>query len=103
MLYDNGLLAKLFLDMFQATKQDIYQVTARETFGWLLREMLSDEGAFYASQDADSEGKEGTWYTWELKEVKESTVKVNKIRVSSVNPVRILRRRILEIPSIKAT
>ncbi len=69
MLYDNGLLAKLFLDMFQATKQDIYQVTARETFGWLLREMSSDEGAFYASQDADSEGKEGTWYTWELKEV----------------------------------
>ena len=69
MLYDNGLLAKLFLDIFQATKQDIYQVTARETFGWLLREMLSDEGAFYASQDADSEGKEGTWYTWELKEV----------------------------------
>ncbi len=69
MLYDNGLLAKLFLDMFQATKQDIYQVTARETFVWLLREMSSDEGAFYASQDADSEGKEGTWYTWELKEV----------------------------------
>jgi hypothetical protein len=69
MLYDNGLLAKLFLDMFQATKQDIYQATAKETFAWLFREMLSDEGAFYASQDADSEGKEGTWYTWELKEV----------------------------------
>ena len=69
MLYDNGLLAKLFLDMFQATKQDIYQTTARETFSWLLREMSSDEGAFYASQDADSEGKEGTCYTWELKEV----------------------------------
>ncbi len=69
MLYDNGLLAKLFLDMFQATKQDIYKTTAIETFAWLLREMTSDEGAFYASQDADSEGKEGTWYTWELKEV----------------------------------
>ena len=68
MLYDNGLLAKLFLDMFQATKQDIYQDTAKETFVWLLREMTSSEGAFYASQDADSEGKEGTWYTWELKE-----------------------------------
>ena len=69
MLYDNGLLAKLFLDMFQATKQDIYQDTAKETFAWLFREMSSDEGAFYASQDADTEGKEGTWYTWELKEV----------------------------------
>ena len=69
MLYDNGLLAKLFLDMFQATKQDIYKDTVKETFTWLLREMTSSEGAFYASQDADSEGKEGTWYTWELKEV----------------------------------
>ncbi len=69
MLYDNGLLAKLFLDMFQATKQDIYQNIARETFSWLSREMTSPEGAFYSSQDADSEGREGTYYTWELKEV----------------------------------
>ena len=65
MLYDNGLLAKLFLDMFQATKQDIYQTIPRETFSWLFREMTSPEGAFYASQDADSEGSEGTYYTWE--------------------------------------
>ena len=69
MLYDNGLLAKLFLDMFQATKQDIYQTIPRETFAWLSREMTSPEGAFYASQDADSEGYEGTYYTWELKEI----------------------------------
>ena len=69
MLYDNGLLAKLFLDMFQATKQDIYQTIPRETFSWLFREMTSPEGAFYASQDADSEGSEGTYYTCELKEV----------------------------------
>jgi uncharacterized protein len=69
MLYDNGLLAKLYLDMFQATKQDIYQDIPREIFSWLLREMRSDEGAFYASQDADTEGQEGTYYTWELKEV----------------------------------
>ena len=69
MLNDNGLLAKLFLDMFQSTKQDIYQTTACEIFSWLTREMTSPDGAFYSSQDADSEGKEGTYYTWELKEV----------------------------------
>ncbi len=69
MLYDNGLLAKLFLDMFQATKQEIYQTIPRETFSWLSREMTSPDGAFYSSQDADSEGKEGTYYTWELKEL----------------------------------
>jgi uncharacterized protein len=69
MLYDNGLLSKLFLDMFQATKQDIYKTISIETFSWLSREMTSPEGAFYASQDADTDGKEGTYYTWELKEV----------------------------------
>jgi uncharacterized protein YyaL (SSP411 family) len=69
MLYDNGFLAKLFLDMFQATKQDIYREVPEQIFSWIDREMTSKDGAFFSSQDADTEGKEGTWYTWELKEV----------------------------------
>ena len=69
MLYDNGLLAKLFLDMFQATKQDIYREIPEQIFFWMESEMTSQEGAFFSSQDADTEGKEGAWYTWELKEV----------------------------------
>ena len=69
MLYDNGLLAKLFLDMFQATKQDIYREIPEQIFFWIESEMTSQEGAFFSSQDADTDGKEGTWYTWELKEV----------------------------------
>ena len=69
MLYDNGLLAKLFLDMFQATKQDIYREIPEQIFFWMESEMTSQEGAFFSSQDADTDGKEGTWYTWELKEV----------------------------------
>ncbi len=69
MLYDNGFLAKLFLEMYQATKQDIYRAVPEQIFSWIDREMTSKDGAFFASQDADTEGKEGTWYTWELKEV----------------------------------
>ena len=69
MLYDNGLLAKLFLDMFQATKQDIYREIPEQIFFWMESEMTSQEGAFFSSQDADTEGKEGISYTWELKEV----------------------------------
>ncbi|MZH05140.1 MAG: thioredoxin domain-containing protein [Nitrospinae bacterium] len=69
MLNDNGFLAKLFLDMFQATKQDIYREIPEQIFSWVEREMTSPEGVFFSSQDADTEGKEGTWYTWELKEV----------------------------------
>ncbi|MEE9259164.1 MAG: thioredoxin domain-containing protein [Nitrospinaceae bacterium] len=69
MLYDNALLAKLFLDAFQAFKQDIYENIPRGLFAYVTREMASPEGAFYSSQDADTKGDEGKFYTWELKEI----------------------------------
>jgi uncharacterized protein len=69
MLYDNGLLAKLFIEMFQATKQEVYKTTAVGTLDFILREMTSPEGPFFASVDADTAGGEGEYYVWELKEV----------------------------------
>lgn len=69
MLYDNALLAKLFLEACQAFKQDIYRSIPREIFSYITREMTSPEGAFYSSQDADTEGSEGKFYTWELREI----------------------------------
>ena len=69
MLYDNALLAKLYLECFQATKQEIYQRIPMEIFDYILREMTSPEGGFYSSQDADTEGVEGTYFLWDMKEV----------------------------------
>jgi len=69
MLYDNALLAKLFIETFQATKQEIYKDTASDTLNYVLRELTSSDGAFYSSQDADTAGGEGEYYVWELKEV----------------------------------
>lgn len=69
MLSDNALLAKLYLDVFQATKQDIYKAVPQEIFAYVLREMTSEEGGFYSSQDADSQGEEGRFYVWDMKEV----------------------------------
>ena len=68
MLYDNALLAKLYIDMAQATKQELYSTIPRGIFDYILREMTSPEGAFYAGQDADTEGEEGGYYFWEMKE-----------------------------------
>jgi uncharacterized protein YyaL (SSP411 family) len=69
MLSDNALMARLYLDAFQATQQDIYKVIPDEIFEYVDREMTSPEGAFFTSQDADTGEREGSYFTWELKEV----------------------------------
>lgn len=69
MLYDNALLAQLYLDIFQATDQEVYETVARETMDYVLRELRSPEGLFYASQDAVTGEGEGSYYGWRLKEV----------------------------------
>lgn len=71
MLYDNALLAKLFLDTYQVTHQEIYKTVPEEIFFFWYEKMTSPEGAFYSSMDADSEGVEGKYYYWELKETLE--------------------------------
>ena len=66
MLYDNALLAKLYIDMAQATKQDLYSEVPRDIFKYILSEMTSPQGAFYSGQDADTDGEEGCYYFWEM-------------------------------------
>lgn len=71
MLYDNALISRLFIHAYQVTQNPIYKETASDILAYLRSEMLSDEGLFYASQDADSEGEEGKYYTWQLSELKQ--------------------------------
>jgi uncharacterized protein YyaL (SSP411 family) len=71
MLYDNALLAIVYLEAYQATQNINYTQIAREIFTYVLRDMTSPEGAFYSAEDADSEGEEGRFYVWTVEEIKE--------------------------------
>jgi uncharacterized protein YyaL (SSP411 family) len=69
MLYDNALLSRVYLHAFLLTGNTLYRRIVEETLDYVLREMTAPKGAFYGTQDADSEGSEGKFYTWEQSEV----------------------------------
>jgi len=71
MLYDNAQLARLYLHVFQITKDEFYKRIAVETLEYIKREMLDARGGFYSAQDADSEGVEGKFFVWTPKEIEE--------------------------------
>jgi uncharacterized protein YyaL (SSP411 family) len=72
MLYDQATLTLAYLEAYQASRAPKFKITAIEILEYVLRALKSQEGGFYAAEDADSEGKEGKFYIWTLNEIEQA-------------------------------
>ncbi|MGH6818348.1 MAG: thioredoxin domain-containing protein [Methylovirgula sp.] len=68
MLYDNAQLLEFLALCYRGTGNEVLRTRAKEIVEWLERDMTQD-GAFCASLDADSEGGEGKFYVWTWNEL----------------------------------
>ena len=71
MLYDQALLARLYLHAWQVTGEARLRQVLDETIGYVLRDLRHEAGGFYSAEDADSEGHEGKFYVWTPAQLRE--------------------------------
>jgi hypothetical protein len=71
MLYDNAQLARVYIHAWALTGDARYRAVAMGTLDYMIRELTTADGAFAASQDADTEGVEGLTFVWSAAEIRE--------------------------------
>jgi uncharacterized protein len=64
MLYDNALLASVYLHAARRFGEERYRRVADLTLDYVLRELALESGGFASAQDADTDGVEGLTFTW---------------------------------------
>ena len=71
MLYDNALLASLYIDAAKIFDNKKFEKVAKDTLSFMLSAFRSKKGAYIASLSAlDDKGIEGGYYLWQRDELK---------------------------------
>ncbi len=71
MLYDNAMLAWLYVEAYRQTERLRYARVARGICDFVLSEMTSADGAFFSALDAEVDAREGASYLWTAEQVVE--------------------------------
>jgi uncharacterized protein YyaL (SSP411 family) len=93
MLYDNACLLPLYSQAWKISQTPQFLDAANHTANWVIREMQSPEGAYYSSQDADSEGIEGKFFVWSKNEINYALDKVTTNSNSTPVSTEIFKQR----------
>lgn len=70
MLYDNALLAPVYLDGFKVTGNKLYRSVAERTLEYVITELSSPTGGFFSAEDAGEVNREGEFYSWTPEEIR---------------------------------
>lgn len=71
MLFDQANISVALTNAYLVTKNNFYKDMVEKVLTYAIRDLMSSDGGFYSSEDADSEGEEGRFYTWTVTELKE--------------------------------
>ena len=69
MLYDQAQLLEVLGRLQKASPDQLWEARIRATISYLKRDLQRSDGPFFSAEDADSEGREGTFYVWTLEEI----------------------------------
>jgi uncharacterized protein YyaL (SSP411 family) len=74
MLYDQALLARVYLHMWQMNHEERDEQIVREIVSYVLTDLSHPDGGFFSAEDADSldehgHSEEGAFYTWTPTEI----------------------------------
>ena len=95
MLYDNAQLLRVYTQWYRQTGSTFARRIAHETGDFMLRRLLTEEGALASALDADTEGIEGATYVWSPSQLLDALGEPDAIRAArllGVKPIGTFER-----------